>query len=86
MEKDYNGIVINRMFSGEYLRENLGHEVINLYQADNGNHYLYLLDDGEVGQDNKGKVKWMLMIKHIDTAKHKVVALACGLNDDFFDK
>lgn len=86
MEKDYNGIVINRMFSGEYLRENLGHEVINLYQADNGNHYLYLLDDGEVGQNNKGKVKWMLMIKHIDTAKHKVVALACGLNDDFFDK
>ena len=42
MEKDYNGIVINRMFSGEYLRENLGHEVINLYQADNGCRFLSL--------------------------------------------
>ncbi len=29
------GIVLNRMYVGDYLSSNLGHEVINLYQADN---------------------------------------------------
>ena len=34
------GIVINRMYVGDYLSSNLGHEVINMYTADNGKHYL----------------------------------------------
>ena len=33
--KPPTGIVLNRMFVGDYLSSNLGHEVINLYQADN---------------------------------------------------
>lgn len=37
-----NGIVLNRMYTGSYLSTNLGHEVINMFQADNGRHYLYL--------------------------------------------
>ncbi|MBQ5777031.1 MAG: hypothetical protein IIW06_08615 [Bacteroidaceae bacterium] len=36
------GIVINRMYVGDYLSENLGHEVINFFKADNGRHYIYL--------------------------------------------
>ena len=35
-------IVINRMYVGDYLSSNLGHEVINMYTADNDKHYLYL--------------------------------------------
>ena len=81
MEKEINGIVLNRMYSGEYLRENLGHEVINLYQADNGNHYLYLLDYGTFDRKYKEKINYMLMIRYIDTAKYKIIGLACGLTD-----
>ena len=29
------GIVLNRMYVGDYLSSNLGHEVINLYRVDN---------------------------------------------------
>ena len=36
------GIVLNRMYTGSYLSSNLGHEVINMFQADQGKHYLYL--------------------------------------------
>lgn len=31
-------IVINRMFKGSYLEENIGHEVINIFKSDNGKH------------------------------------------------
>jgi hypothetical protein len=37
-----NFIVLNRMYVGDYLSANLGHEVINMYTADNGRHYIYL--------------------------------------------
>ena len=35
-------IVLNRLYAGRYLSTHLGHEVINMFQADNGKHYLYL--------------------------------------------
>ena len=31
------------MFSGGYLDERLGHEIINLFKADNGRHYIYVI-------------------------------------------
>lgn len=45
-------IVINRMFTGKYLRDNIGHEVINLFQADNGKYYVYLNDIGIIGKEH----------------------------------
>ena len=37
------GIVLNRMYTGSYLSSNLGHEVINMFQADDDNYYLSLV-------------------------------------------
>ena len=42
MNTKKNVIVLNRMYVGKYIFNNLGHEIINMYAADNGNHYLYL--------------------------------------------
>ena len=47
------GIVLNRMYTGSYLSTNLGHEVINMFQADNGKHYLYLNDKGNFDKKRK---------------------------------
>ena len=33
-------IILNRMYVGDYLGENIGHEVINLMKADNNNNYI----------------------------------------------
>lgn len=41
-------IVINRMYTGEYVNHYLGQEVINLYRSDNGKYYLYLNADGQL--------------------------------------
>lgn len=46
-------IVLNRMYAGSYLATHLGHEVINMFQADNGKHYLYLNSKGNF--DKRGK-------------------------------
>ena len=35
-------IVANRMYVGDYLTSNLGHEVVNMFKADDGGSYLYL--------------------------------------------
>lgn len=40
------------MFAGEYLDDNIGHEIINLYKADSGDNYAYLCYNGEIDTEN----------------------------------
>ena len=74
-------IVLNRMYVGKYLFANLGHEIINLYQADNGGHYIYLNSTGNFSDVHTGKIGYMLFVKyHIDGAI-EVIGKATGLSD-----
>lgn len=44
--KEEKEILLNIMYNGGYLQsenQNIGHEVINLFQSDNGNNYIYVL-------------------------------------------
>lgn len=76
-------IVISRMYSGEYLDANLGHEVINLFKADDGKHYIYLNHDGCYSDKhvNNGKLTFdrILFVKPIGDNAVEVVAKAEGL-------
>ena len=66
------------MYAGSYLSTNLGHEVINMFQADNGKHYLYLNSRGNF--EEKGKlVSHMLLVMHIGGKRVEVLALAKDL-------
>ena len=74
-------IVLNRMYVGKYLFANLGHEIINLYQADNGGHYIYLNSTGNFSDVHTDKIGYMLFVKyHIDGAI-EVIGKATGLSD-----
>ena len=75
------GIVLNRMYVGDYLSSNLGHEIINLYKADNGGHYLYLNSTGDFVKAHQGKIDYMLMVKYFCKGEVEVIALATGLKD-----
>lgn len=71
-------IVLNRMYTGSYLSSNLGHEVINMFQADNGKHYLYLNSKGNFS--NAGtSVGTMLLVTGIGDKRVEVVGLAKNL-------
>ena len=82
-EKNNGAIVINRMFAGDYLASNLGHEIINLFQADNKKHYIYLNPKGNFDKTHKetgnDKIKYMLFVKTHSSKEFEVIGLATGL-------
>ena len=73
------GIVLNRMYTGSYLSTNLGHEVINMFQADDGKHYLYLNAKGNFSTRGKD-VDIMLLVRHIGGSSVEVIRMAKNLN------
>lgn len=75
------GIVLNRMYVGDYLSSNLGHEVINLYQADNGCNYIYLNATGDFIKAHQNKIEYMLFVKYFCKGAVEVIGMATGLKD-----
>lgn len=75
------GIVLNRMYVGDYIVSNLGHEVINLYQADNGEHYIYLNSTGDFVKVHQGRIGYMLFVKYYGKGEVEVIGKAEGLED-----
>lgn len=81
MNTKKNVIVLNRMYVGKYIFNNLGHEIINMYAADNGNHYLYLNATGNFEKSHKDKIDTMLLTKSYKQNIVEVIGLATGLKD-----
>ena len=79
--KEKMGIVLNRMYVGDYLDSNLGHEVINLFKSDNGNHYIYLNATGNFAKEHSGKIGYMLFVKYYDKGLVEIIGMATGLNE-----
>lgn len=81
MNEGNKGIVLNRMYTGSYLSTNLGHEVINMFTADNGNHYLYLNAKGNFATGHKGQINDMLLVRYAGDNRVEVLAWANGLKE-----
>jgi hypothetical protein len=68
-------VVLNHVFAGSYWQENLGHEVINLFKADDGYFYFYVCPYGYANKDrhcaplNEGDLIVNLVTINKDTAK-----------------
>lgn len=85
-QSEKTGIVLNRMYTGSYLSSNLGHEVINMFPDDNGDHYMYLNATGDFSADHVGKIGSMLLIKYAGQDEDgmpwvEVLGYATGLED-----
>ena len=75
-------IVLNRMYNGDYLQGNLGHEIINLYRSDNGQCYLYLQALGEIASTRIGTVGTMLLVRTVEGRKMlEILGKAEGLEE-----
>ena len=72
------GIVLNRMYTGSYLSTNLGHEVINMLQADDDKHYLYLNAKGNFSPRGQN-MGTMLLVRGIGDKQVEVVGMAMNL-------
>ena len=72
-ENKQRPIILNHMYSGEYLGDNIGHEIINLFKADDGNNYIYLCKDGKY---NGEFPKYVIQVRRYGTRMLEVVNIA----------
>ncbi|GHT52580.1 hypothetical protein AGMMS49982_13210 [Bacteroidia bacterium] len=79
MEQQNGVILINNLFTGEYISEdsgNIGHEIINLYKSDNGNFYIYANPYGNVDSKWDNRIKHIIFVRSISGNKAQVIAKA----------
>ncbi|KUO64789.1 MAG: hypothetical protein APF84_02755 [Gracilibacter sp. BRH_c7a] len=81
-------IIINKMYVGAYLSEgdNIGHEIINLYKADDGKNYIYLNSQGTIELSHGENRITILLVRKFASKTYKVLAKAEGVTIlDFAD-
>ena len=68
--KMQNEIILNRMYAGDYLKSdnNIGHEIINLFQADDtntdkGKYFVYINPYGSIASSHDDKIRTVLMVR-----------------------
>ncbi|WP_243108047.1 PD-(D/E)XK nuclease family protein [Clostridium sp. JN-9] len=81
-------IIINKMYVGAFLSEgdNIGHEIINLYKADDGKNYIYLNSQGTIELSHGENKITVLLVRKCASKTYKVLAKAGGITIlDFAD-
>ncbi len=76
MGHDKNVILLNNLFNGEYIKEKVGGEIINLYQSDNGYYYVYINPYGNIEKKWDNKIKYVLYIRTVRNGFVKVIGKA----------
>ena len=71
------------MFRGDYLLDKLGHEVINLFKADNGKHYVYVVPYGHVNPKFAQRIGTILFAQHVGKDRIEVFAKATVADGPF---
>ena len=77
-----NEIMLNKMYVGEYISnefDNIGHEFINLFQADNGKYYIYAMPYGNISNKHDNKIKTILLVRNCGKHTLEILAKAVGL-------
>lgn len=70
-------IILNNMYTGRYITQqgNLGHEIINLFKADDGKFYIWLNSMGVCNQTGVDGCS-VIMVRSINSSLYKVIAKA----------
>lgn len=71
-----NIILLNNLFNGEYVKDKLGGEIINMYQSDNNNYYIYVNPYGNVNKKWDNRIKHILFIRSVGNRVVKIIAKA----------
>jgi len=71
-----NIILLNNLFNGEYIKEKVGGEIINMYQSDNNKYYIYVNPYGNINKNWDDRIKYMLFIRSVGNGVVKVIGKA----------
>ena len=75
-ENKKNVILLNNLFSGEYIKEKVGGEIINIYKSDNGGYYVYVNAYGTISSKWDNRIKHILFIRSVGNGVVKVIGKA----------
>ena len=68
------------MFRGKYAENMIGHEIINIFKADNDDkHYIYVNPYGRIGKEHKDKIGTILLARHVNNSRIEIITKAWGL-------
>lgn len=76
--KQIDSVIVVRMYAGDYLNENIGHEIINTFKTDNGDHFLYINPWGTVNSLYKNS-KHVLLVRGISADIWEVMGYGTNL-------
>lgn len=69
-----NVILINRMCTGTYTINNIGHEIINYFKASDGNVYIYILPYGSMNEKYDDRIKTILLTSVLSNHRIEIIA------------
>ncbi len=69
-------ILLNNLFNGEYIRDKIGGEIINLYRSDNNKYYIYANPYGNISKERDNTIKYVLFIRSVGSGLVKVIGKA----------
>lgn len=72
-------IIIERMYAGGYLGDNIGHEIINTFKTDEGENYIYISPWGIINQKYQN-AKAVLLVRLINEHCYEVIGYAGDLS------
>lgn len=72
-------IILSRMYAGSYLKDKIGHEVINMFRADNGKNYVYINEGGYISPKYNDAVEAIYLVRYVELGVMEVIAKAIDL-------
>lgn len=69
-------ILINKMCTGSFTINNIGHEIINYFKTDIGEEYLYVLPYGGMSKKHNNKIKYVLLTSSLHKKSVQIIAKA----------
>ena len=76
--KKVDSVIIERMYAGGYLDENIGHEIINTFKSDSNRHFIYISPWGVVNA-KYAHSKNILLVRGIAADIWEVIGYATNL-------
>lgn len=74
-------ILLNLMFRGQFLQDNIGHEIINMFPADDGQYYIYVNPYGTFHKSHSGKIETILLGRYAGNNCIEIIAKAEELEE-----
>lgn len=68
-------ILVVKMYTGEYIEKNIGHEIINFFKPDSGDKYYgYIINKGKLRGENYNKIQTIIFVSNKQNNKVKILA------------